>query len=100
MLARTNHVCFIVFCFKQKAAYELRISDWSSDVCSSDLQTRRSVGQGLGEQLIAANPGLMAMNGGGHHDFVGARGACELADACAQHLGRADMDPGDRKSVV
>src|SRR3546814_4509740 len=24
------------FCFKQKTAYELRISDWSSDVCSSD----------------------------------------------------------------
>src|SRR3546814_10519801 len=24
-------------CFKQKTAYELRISDWSSDVCSSDL---------------------------------------------------------------
>src|SRR3546814_15783891 len=28
-------VCF--FCFKQKTAYEMRISDWSSDVCSSDL---------------------------------------------------------------
>src|SRR3546814_19699695 len=31
---------FAVFCFffKQKTAYELRISDWSSDVCSSDLE--------------------------------------------------------------
>src|SRR3546814_10839904 len=33
--------CFVLlfcfFCFKQKTAYELRISDWSSDVCSSDL---------------------------------------------------------------
>src|SRR3546814_19232171 len=28
---------FIVFFFKQKTAYEMRISDWSSDVCSSDL---------------------------------------------------------------
>src|SRR3546814_5446375 len=28
----------LVFCFKQKTAYELRISDWSSDVCSSDLR--------------------------------------------------------------
>src|SRR3546814_11658222 len=29
---------FCVFCFfKQKTAYEMRISDWSSDVCSSDL---------------------------------------------------------------
>src|SRR3546814_9538728 len=29
------------FFFKQKSAYEMRISDWSSDVCSSDLSTRR-----------------------------------------------------------
>src|SRR3546814_4553386 len=29
-------VCFVLF-FKQKTAYEMRISDWSSDVCSSDL---------------------------------------------------------------
>src|SRR3546814_15029443 len=28
---------FIFFLFKQKTAYEMRISDWSSDVCSSDL---------------------------------------------------------------
>src|SRR3546814_11297432 len=28
---------FIFFFFKQKTAYEMRISDWSSDVCSSDL---------------------------------------------------------------
>src|SRR3546814_1396164 len=27
----------IVFVFKQKTAYDMRISDWSSDVCSSDL---------------------------------------------------------------
>src|SRR3546814_3516206 len=34
-------MCSCVFCFfflfKQKTAYEMRISDWSSDVCSSDL---------------------------------------------------------------
>src|SRR3546814_5298078 len=34
---RCNCVCIIVFFFKQKTAYEMRISDWSSDVCSSDL---------------------------------------------------------------
>src|SRR3546814_11001395 len=28
----------VVFFFKQKTAYEMRMSDWSSDVCSSDLQ--------------------------------------------------------------
>src|SRR3546814_10046380 len=31
----------LVFFFKQKTAYELRISDWSSDVCSSDLSRSR-----------------------------------------------------------
>src|SRR3546814_7908375 len=30
-------VCCVFFFFKQKTAYEMRISDWSSDVCSSDL---------------------------------------------------------------
>src|SRR3546814_10433251 len=29
--------CLLFFFFKQKTAYEMRISDWSSDVCSSDL---------------------------------------------------------------
>src|SRR3546814_16193331 len=29
--------CLVFFFFKQKTAYEMRISDWSSDVCSSDL---------------------------------------------------------------
>src|SRR3546814_4652391 len=35
-----NYMCtviVVVFFFKQKTAYEMRISDWSSDVCSSDL---------------------------------------------------------------
>src|SRR3546814_7831431 len=31
-------VCLVFFFFKQKTAYEMRISDWSSDVCSSDLR--------------------------------------------------------------
>src|SRR3546814_9821129 len=33
-------LCFFFF-FKQKTAYEMRISDWSSDVCSSDLAAGR-----------------------------------------------------------
>src|SRR3546814_9028529 len=43
----------VIFCvfFKQKTAYEMRISDWSSDVCSSDLivarQDRMDEGVGL-----------------------------------------------------
>src|SRR3546814_9672551 len=36
-------VCLCLFFFKQKTAYEMRISDWSSDVCSSDLGPLRSL---------------------------------------------------------
>src|SRR3546814_5945833 len=36
------------FVFKQKTAYDLRISDWSSDVCSSDLATDRGRRRGKG----------------------------------------------------
>src|SRR3546814_3704487 len=32
-----------VFFFKQKTAYEMRISDWSSDVCSSDLRNKERI---------------------------------------------------------
>src|SRR3546814_3643483 len=41
--------CFFFFFFKQKTAYEMRISDWSSDVCSSDLHYRIA-----GMNLLAA----------------------------------------------
>src|SRR3546814_488594 len=47
--------CF--FFFKQKTAYEMRISDWSSDVCSSDLDpektVREAVEEGVGDILQA-----------------------------------------------
>src|SRR3546814_8908199 len=42
----------VLFCFfKQKTAYEMRISDWSSDVCSSDLKLIREVEQTLATAL-------------------------------------------------
>src|SRR3546814_2059215 len=40
-----------LFFFKQNTAYEMRISDWSSDVCSSDLSF------GVKAQVVAATPG-------------------------------------------
>src|SRR3546814_5692503 len=48
--------CFMsVFFFKQKTAYEMRISDWSSDVCSSDLSAlRRILGGGVSIQDLDA----------------------------------------------
>src|SRR3546814_1091561 len=47
-------LCFLFF--KQKTAYEMRISDWSSDVCSSDLpeMVRR-----LHSDVIALKPDLV-----------------------------------------
>src|SRR3546814_10360998 len=36
-LSMCHVICYHFFFFKQKTAYEMRISDWSSDVCSSDL---------------------------------------------------------------
>src|SRR3546814_14003292 len=47
-----SYVCFMLcfvfffFFFKQKTAYEMRISDWSSDVCSSDLEIGDALGCG------------------------------------------------------
>src|SRR3546814_4743681 len=46
---RVSDGCFFLF-FKQKTAYELRISDWSSDVCSSDLPMNPESIQQLIEQ--------------------------------------------------
>src|SRR3546814_4021606 len=41
-------ICLSFFFFKQKTAYEVRISDWSSDVCSSDLKIGWSPGAVFG----------------------------------------------------
>src|SRR3546814_9602678 len=50
-----DDVDLVYFCFfKQKTAYEMRISDWSSDVCSSDLKVDagdRQRAEGRGEFL-------------------------------------------------
>src|SRR3546814_10843798 len=51
-------VC-IIFFFKQKTAYEMRISDWSSDVCSSDLQGQSASSDG---QFFLATEQGEAMN--------------------------------------
>src|SRR3546814_20070427 len=40
------------FFFKQKTAYEMRISDWSSDVCSSDLEVVQQQGAGPDPQAV------------------------------------------------
>src|SRR3546814_3161264 len=55
-------LCFIFF-FKQKTAYEMRISDWSSDVCSSDLLLRH----------LGVSDRLLAECDDGIHDFAAER---------------------------
>src|SRR3546814_19926176 len=52
-----EYVLFIfVFFFKQKTAYEMRISDWSSDVCSSDLRRKP-----VWRSYVGSCPALMAL---------------------------------------
>src|SRR3546814_1115049 len=57
---------FYFFFFKQKTAYEIRISDWSSDVCSSDLRVWppvNGVQQPLQPNITDSDtPGLQAEN--------------------------------------
>src|SRR3546814_5251989 len=53
----------LFFFFKQKTAYEMRISDWSSDVCSSDLQgvvaiLRRRVLEAIDLGHVELEPGM------------------------------------------
>src|SRR3546814_15510586 len=53
---------YVFFFFKQKTAYEMRISDWSSDVCSSDLITEAEVAaarayRSVQRPKVAASPG-------------------------------------------
>src|SRR3546814_3050091 len=79
-----------VFFFKQKTAYEMRISDWSSDVCSSDLQGdgalhQRRVAREAAEERVA-----VAQLGDRH----GERSALAAADdlAMRDHARIAGLD--------
>src|SRR3546814_7861289 len=45
-------ICCSFFFFKQKTAYEMRISDWSSDVCSSDLSLAEAVNGSSGKTVL------------------------------------------------
>src|SRR3546814_20156266 len=77
----------LFFFFKQKTAYEMRISDSSSDVCSSDLDVDAGERATQKGDLVA-------------HVLHGVAGC--LDDADAQLIGDLQQRPGqgDRKSVV
>src|SRR3546814_10241921 len=86
----------ICFFFKQKTAYEMRISDWSSDVCSSDLAAHR-VRRGPSSVRCGGFDLLRRAFGAGSHRTAplgdGARGKCAGAEMTMPLL------IGDRKST-
>src|SRR3546814_8022999 len=68
------YLCFDFgfFFFKQKTAYEMRISDWSSDVCSSDLAFGRRRRDRMQKSMIMASAAALVLLAG-----------CEKAEAPA-----------------
>src|SRR3546814_3532225 len=52
-----------MFFFKQKTAYEMRISDWSSDVCSSDLAIERAISEHGPRLALIVWPGVQYRSG-------------------------------------
>src|SRR3546814_5336391 len=50
----------VVLFYKQKTAYEMRISDWSSDVCSSDLHVQAPAATRARERLPPVSPAMPA----------------------------------------
>src|SRR3546814_9819848 len=95
-------VCRVMFFFfKQKTAYEMRISDWSSDVCSSDLlrwfgrERRISPGSGRPGQRRSAvgqpAPAVLAVAAAVCHRLDGRKPLRAGADGAVRR---------DRKSVV
>src|SRR3546814_7948401 len=83
----------LVFFFKQKTAYEMRISDWSSDVCSSDLGMIQVLR--LGKTLSGRRSFVIeGLGGGNHHQhaIVSFKGAAILGGCRGglQLLGRSE----------
>src|SRR3546814_1212960 len=84
----TYIICF--FFFKQKTAYEMRISDWSSDVCSSDLARHRGIPRPVILAMLSRHAGSCAIRPAENH------GTAHLA---ARHIicfGRRVNDMIDR----
>src|SRR3546814_1163445 len=67
---------YLFFFFNQKTAYEMRISDWSSDVCSSDLRTE----EGSGDPARAADTGQHSAAIGSRADMTHPRGRRRISN--------------------
>src|SRR3546814_1818565 len=78
----------LVFFFKQKTAYEVRISDWSSDVCSSDLRP-------LDILAVARHQPAPGIEVGRSRDLAD-RGHAGCDRGVARHLGGRCLEPHAR----
>src|SRR3546814_16859118 len=89
---------FVFFFFKQKTAYEMRISDWSSDVCSSDLRRHRADihGEGRHVQQVVEDARDFREQ---HADVLAAR-RCGDAEQPLDGEHKGVLLTQDRKSVV
>src|SRR3546814_3368534 len=90
----------LLFFFKQKTAYEMRISDWSSDVCSSDLRVRDAPvedDRGLDPRVDRAEAGIDL----GNHAAGDRRVGLQRVDARSVEVGeqRPRLVEQDRKST-
>src|SRR3546814_10456386 len=81
------YVFFVFFFFKQKTAYEMRISDWSSDVCSSDLMV---VAAAIGDQ-VADRPDLQIVKLREGDQIVHPRHGAVVLHDLADHAGRVEI---------
>src|SRR3546814_14183721 len=99
-------VCFFFFFFKQKTAYEMRISDWSSDVCSSDLPARCTEGpppQGARRPTVPDEGGVAAGRRPADRDrLAGRRPAVRsrAANAARRHRPRQALHDRQRHPAV
>src|SRR3546814_2564903 len=77
---------YSVFFFKQKTAYEMRISDWSSDVCSSDLVGARTDQDVVADRArIRVDDLVQALDLGIRTGHVYVQGGARVTGEAGQH---------------
>src|SRR3546814_10804860 len=84
----------LLFFFKQKTAYELRISDWSSDVCSSDLRNRAERREQQ-HRVVFAVAAIAVEPAGRQQDREGGGGQDQQAGPGAGPVQRPDAGEGE-----